>query len=458
MIATFFRFAKRENSTKVPELESGYDIEVALKEDCDVLHPVIIVDQDLEVWNSNYAYIESFRSRFYFVTGQKIMANRLMEISLSVDVLATKKDSLLSISTYVLRSASNYDTSVIDSLYPATCKTGEARNVINFFGTVGCYIVGILGGASSSSVGSVTYYAMEQIAVLQLMQFMFNSANFEKEISDEVVKTFFNPSQYVVSCMYCPVNLIPSASQGTYIDLGWFESNARGFIQNPTYNLGVFNIDIPRVFPDDLSHWVNCGPISTYRLYIPCYGILELDSALISNDESIRITASLDVATGSCHMQISAMPSGTLVSVIDFNICANIPLAQSRIDDAFGLAIGSGIRAVGDFVSGFSESFGESLSTIGNNALASLSQVSTQGGATSIARIQGNRQFVLQRISKGIVERSTARFGQPLCKTVNLGTLSGYCKCKDANYNDNGLTRTELNMINDYMNGGFYIE
>ena len=117
MNITFYSINKKQNSTKRPA-DSGVTYDCKLKEECSILTPNIKLDLGLSTAPSfNYAYISDW-GRYYFVKNWTFY-NRLWEADLEVDVLGTYKTEIGNSSMYVLRSASNYDTNIIDTYYPA---------------------------------------------------------------------------------------------------------------------------------------------------------------------------------------------------------------------------------------------------------------------------------------------------------------------------------------------------
>ena len=72
--------------------EVGEEINFTLKEDTNILNPVL----KLAGYNGgNYCYIPNF-NRYYFIDNYNLNNQGIYELFLSVDVLATYKDDLLS--------------------------------------------------------------------------------------------------------------------------------------------------------------------------------------------------------------------------------------------------------------------------------------------------------------------------------------------------------------------------
>ncbi len=68
------------------------DFQGVLREQSSIINPVIRV-QSTELPNFNYAYLPDFK-RYYFIVGIRNMTTNIWEISLSVDVLESFKESI----------------------------------------------------------------------------------------------------------------------------------------------------------------------------------------------------------------------------------------------------------------------------------------------------------------------------------------------------------------------------
>ena len=114
MECTFYNIGKKRDSTLQPE--QGTTVQVQLKAPCSITEPIItITTATAPVFT--YAYIPSFH-RYYFIR-EWTYRNAIWEASLTVDVLASFKTLIRGLTCYIDRSASNYDGSIIDTLYPA---------------------------------------------------------------------------------------------------------------------------------------------------------------------------------------------------------------------------------------------------------------------------------------------------------------------------------------------------
>lgn len=73
-------------------LISGADFQGILREQSSIINPVIRV-QSTELPDFNYAYVPDFK-RYYFIMNIRNLSTNIWELSLSVDVLESFKDSI----------------------------------------------------------------------------------------------------------------------------------------------------------------------------------------------------------------------------------------------------------------------------------------------------------------------------------------------------------------------------
>ena len=145
---TLYSFTKRENSTKRPS-SGGTDYSCILIDDTSLMNPVFKLEIGSNPIGKNYAYISDF-NRYYFIN-DITTSNDFWYISCTCDVLASFKTEIGSQTHYVLRSASNYDGAISDTLYPAST---TVSSYIDYADSPGdpmkwsnghCYILGIAG-------------------------------------------------------------------------------------------------------------------------------------------------------------------------------------------------------------------------------------------------------------------------------------------------------------------------
>ena len=99
-------------------------ISVRLKDDTDIMHPVIELDGANLPPTANYCYIAAF-GRYYYINQQGIKIGRDLVLTLSVDVLMSFKDIINNSVVVARRSGKNYN-----KMLPDTIPIQANRNVL----------------------------------------------------------------------------------------------------------------------------------------------------------------------------------------------------------------------------------------------------------------------------------------------------------------------------------------
>lgn len=467
----FFAFAKRKNSTAIPEKNTSVrTVQCALKGSVSRGTPSL----EIQGWTSaNYCFIEEF-ARYYYIDNLEYEYNDVYIVRLREDTLGSFRSSILNSNQYVERSTKNYDVNIPDNFYPAKC-TKQYKSASQAFvdsAVPGSYIIGIVGkggGNSGSITGAVQYYMMSQNNVKALMDYLFSPENFVEEISDEVVKTFFNPFQYITKCMYYPFQ---TDTGGTEISLGWFNPGVEGRLLTGAHGVPFpegIQIAIPRP-QDNNADYRNYYPYCSYRIYIPYIGFIELDGELFRSDDHLTIRPVIDYPTGTMLVSITGTESARYITTVEGNACAEISIAQVSIgQDTFQLgatAVGGLTNALGNFIEFANDepgrerqqAVGKYVSSVGNGIAGLAGQVSTKGQNGCISQRFFITDIVLIAEYHELVDYDLDRFGAPCCKEYTLSALfGGFVKCLNAQFQNSAAYLWELEEINDYLIGGIYL-
>lgn len=476
MNVVLMSFSKKRNSTAAPS-GSGTTMTGTLRDGCSVIRPVIGfgIARTTSPAAYNYATISSF-GRSYFIQDWTWDAG-LWWASMEVDTMGTYKQEIGASSCYVLRSYSEKDGSIVDALYPTTVvetiKTSTDDGAwweTSFTG--GCYILGVLG--EGNTVGAVNYYALDpsemqtfKSALMSNVQSLVGTT----EITNELLKALFNPFQYVVSAVWLPIGkqYLPTSSSSSIL-LGWWDSGATGstlsaFHWDDTYNF-TFNINIPSVE----EKYMLASPYSSYCLFFPPFGLIELDSnILVSNydDEIVGFPVEcvgkivVDLITGMGFLQVESYSN--IIAYREAQVGIPTQLGQNTQDILGGVQnVIGGVGNIADGIIGmFLGGGGVSQITAGLNGIIDagrsvIPSASTSGHNGGIGAIQ--YKPYLQIVRRQVVERNPAENGYPLCKTKTISSLSGYIKTMNADVVLSGATDTEQETVRNMMNGGFFYE
>lgn len=491
MIQFFSGFEKKENSTKRPAGAVDMSLTGVLKEPCSMMNPVIKIERlanDANPCIYSYAIIPSFQ-RFYFVEDW-VWADGLWEVHLKEDVLGTWKNAIGTQTEYVLRtdSTTDFNGEISDMTYPATTDfTVESQYAATVFPNalaLGCYIVGIISGTDTDAIGAITYYAMSTAEFGDLKKMLFSEDNLDimgiidtsttpptplvADLAPEVLKTIYNPYQYIVSCMWMPFEktAIPTRTPLNAIKIGWWGYPLSG---DRLYAQTIeFQETLPiHVHPQSSARgqYLNYAPY-TRRTLIGRFGTVALDSSYFNIPDQVGVSYMVDLITGQCRTTIARLyyvPGdqdwyGDSIAERTFMLGVPIQLAQVGVD-----YLGTATTALGG-VSGIVNNVarGDITGTIAsvasgiyNTLQSAMPQVETSGANGSFISPE-TRTELLEHFAK-IVDEDIHHRGRPLCELRQLNTLSGFILCAEGDIDINCYDNERM-AIKKYLTDGFFWE
>lgn len=475
--ATFYTFAKQKNSTKRPS--GGHSFSIFLKDPCSVTNPTILLSTSTPV-SYNYCYIPLF-DRYYWVSDW-VSDHNMWQASLSVDVLASWRDTIRSSSQYVLRSASEWDGYIIDPFYPGTLKKSYAEH--NFATTEKCfdsanftYIIGVVNGEPNvPRLGGVTYYALTGQQLQDLMNALLGDASYLGDngtfpilfgITKEVMQALVNPMQYIVDSYMLPWSVpytTPSDLKVGWYTLPGFGSNIATLqLTNQVYRNTFFTLDYTLPYHPQFTTrgaYMKGEPFTHITLYAGIFGEIQLDSTmLVYNDTAIHFSVTGDY-TGCCELTVTGKQSGCVLAKRTAD--AKIPFKISQMyQDRLGMISNVMSQATGGVAAGAQLAMGNPsgmtgyAGTVLNSFEASMPKVSSSGMPGSLFEILKTWKIVFEFTE--CVDEDLAQRGRPLCQVKTLSTLSGFVTIADPEL-DISCYGSEYDEIISYMSGGFYLE
>ena len=488
-----YSFAKKENSTKQPSTAS-LALQGILKEPCSIMNPIVTIERlSADAMPFSYTYAKWVEAGRYYFIEDWIWVNGLWEVHMKEDVLATFKTEIGATSEYILRTNStvNFNTDICDTTYPTTTEfVNESYAVSNIFTTditVGCYIVGIISGGSTSAVGAISYFAMSSTEFGDLKDALFGDDNLismdlldvtdpnnpiwkPADISQEVFKTMYNPYQYIVSCMWFPFgkSAIPNKSSQTTIKIGWWDYSLSGdLIYAQTFELGNEQFTITAHPQASRGNSLNYAPY-TRRTLIGRFGSVPIDTSYFAVGTIINISYMIDLITGQCYAKIAAKDGAAEDLIAERNFLLGVPIQIAQVGtDYLGTAvnaIGAVSGAIGGAVSGLATggiagaiggAIAGGASGIYNTLQSAMPQVET-GGQNGSFLAPKNQTHVVEQFYK-IVDEDIDHRGRPLCELRQINTLSGFILCAEGDM-DISCYDDERKEIVRYLTTGFFWE
>lgn len=380
---TLYQFTKRKNSTKQPVNIQGQEFEGEIKDSftltgLDIKFRFTPVSGELTAPLFNYAYIPSLR-RYYFISDW-YFDRGFWHCTAAVDVLASYKTEIGNSSQYVTRAYSRYNPGIIDTNYPTT---GEVtRNFYtmqpaSFWGADvtsdnGLIVMGVI-GASSSNVGAVTYYAVSMPVFRDFLNAMLTSISWANisvsEISEQLQKALINPTQYIVSCRWYPINAASfmAGVATTTIALGWWNftvSMARmlrtvgsAWVSRESY------LNIPQ-HPQRSGRgkYLGLSPYSTYMFKFLPFGVFEIDTTELFDKDQLGILVDTNIMTGDAvlHLATKNYTDGQFqwensFLTVEGQIGVPLPIGQvsANVGNYQNALVAGGIAGLNDIVGRF---------------------------------------------------------------------------------------------------------
>ena len=505
----FYTFDKRRNSTKIPSTDDGFIAYTCqIRNTTGILAPTVAINAGIpaEPYKWNYARIEEL-NRYYFVLDWAFDGN-IWLAALDIDVLGSYRANIEDYSCYVNRSASAMNGRVADSMYPIITRlttTGQVKidSPFNVAIESGVFVVGLL-NAATNSVGATSYYVFTNAGFRAFSSYLFANTDYlgdVSDISDQLLKSLFNPFQYVVSCTWLPVSP-PGTPTLQTLPLGWWTVQATCFpLASGAAITGYFDIAVPK-HPDALTrgYWLLGAPYSRYFLDVPPFGSIDIDSQFLIDCDNIRCSYEIDVMTGAARLTIgdAAKSSGINVpqpfTILQSVVGGSVQLASSAPNLVNNSSISAGISSaiesvqattdwlaeqpsvVGDIIRWGRKIFGEpdrSAETrektaniignaVGGGSNIALAQIGAQTGVQSVGSnggfSAGQHYITLVGRFASVADEDNANRGRPLCEIRKLGDLTGFVLCGNPNISLPSGTVTEAAAINAFLRGGCYLE
>ena len=460
MDITLYNTSKKTNSTKVPN--GGVTLNsVTLKNGCDILKPVFMLSSDDNYFKDTITEI-GFQGKYYFVTDIKSVRNNLWEISCEIDVLATYKAEIIS-NKFLVEFDETTNTTIVDSRLPIKSTVSRAGNIVSMRDIMregGTYLLGVTGK------GSVDTFAFTDIATINAILDSVNDwadglyASLDPSdipgIVDSIVitgkqmVTQGNAINNIRSCIWIPWSITNGVTVKD-VTLGNYETGYTGYSITKRTSDHVYSVKIPWNFSD----WRNKSPYTTIYLYIPFVGYIHYSSDELIGIDSLTIQFSIDRVTGAIS---AVVKSGEyIIGTYGGNSGIVIPIGSSNINasQTVGSIVGAGTALVmGNWLGGAS---------LVSSALTSMvtplsTTIGSFGNGSGATQPEAIACYVYTHDIPDAPNSYAPIIGTPTYRVKELSALTGFVKTGNASVSVNGATFTEINMINDLLNGGVYIE
>ena len=425
--------------------------------------------------SGNYIHIPAF-GRYYWITD---MTYDLGEwtIRCSCDVLATYKSAIGSSSQYVIRSASSYDNTLIDSLYPTkgTPSLATTRASSSLSMNDGLYIVGVVGAPNNSaSPMGLVYYAMTRAEFVSLLTYINTASSIEtfsaaavtnlqtaidyvvgaiqSGIAD-IIQWFLQPGKFVQTCTWIPVTTSDflATVAVTEVPLGGLASvplNTRQITGNPMAI--VSSVTVPdHPLKATRGDWVEDAPYAEQSLYVPGVGTIPLPTSYVRGGRTVSVSIEISAVDGTCRAEVTCY--GNVIGTYQGKLGVSVQMNASSINIA-GAAVNASSALMkaseGNYVGA-----AQGLMSAADCAAPALHTIGSDGGKFPLT----DQYITLSSVYWSPADEDITSHGRPLCQVKTISSLSGYILCENAEIGISG-TAEEADAIINFMNGGFYYE
>ena len=290
-----------------------------------------------------------------------------------------------------------------------------------------------------------------------------------QDLSQEVLKTLYDPYQYIVSCMWFPFpeSLVSDKTGVSSIKIGWWDYPLSG------YRLYAQTVEVAEQAMQFTLHpqansrgsYLNYAPYSK-RTLVGRFGIVALDSFNYVPGDTIDVSYVIDLITGQCRTNIGRLRGQAYDLLTERHFLLGVPIQIAQVGtDYLGTAV-SAINTIpqiiGGAISGIASGKGAIMGAIAggasgvyNTIQSAMPQVETSGSNGSFLSA-GYQTHVVTQFFK-IVDEDIAHRGRPLCELRQLNTLTGFILCAEGEI-DISCYDNERKEIVRYLTEGFFWE
>lgn len=491
-----FKFAKRLNSTKVPDLDAAlFSEEVVLKEPTSLESPTFIIsnaNQTIEdlmkvnyiLWNLNY----------YWVTRKTYLSNNRVAFDCRIDSLGSNRSLILDSEQFVLRSASYYNLELDDPLNPCSCEnenpiTVNAPEVPALLQPElgGVYLVEVLNGAASvvDIPSKKIFYALEPDTFAKFVAELSSTGFY-----NSLLKDINNPWTYISRIVWIPASIsqlrnhgvIIAESTGHDIIIGtWYTTlpdNAIYVLASVQDYNGLQESIRFDLSSDLFTDYRDSDTRTQVQMFLPSYGFVDIPVSFIKPNYAIDLLYQVDIIGGVVKYILSYASEGLhAFAQYETGYGVDVPFGYMKTN-VLGILGVAGTSLGNAAMSGFGSSLmrikdaavkdmivKRSMLISGSAAFANSIGVRPVSGGVQGSSNPFINYYLHPRPYITISSKKSAfvptdikeKCGLLLHQKVRLSNLSGYCVCLNASMD----ISTEYNIveeINNYLNGGFYIE
>ena len=480
----FAKYPKKRNSTYQAAFNTSFD--VVLKAPTSIDNPTVTIEADSFDYN-----LAKWGDTYYFVDRVVSVKNRIWEITLIIDALATVKDDILASTQYVCYSSLHGGAWLADTRLVVQKDATVSRNIITlpFIDVNGCYILSVV-GQSGVDVFRVSRTTIQNLIeglqdwrdnlgtdIKATFDFSGDLAAYES-IANALTDTGLIGNAYemavqcIRSCHWVPFSNLVVGGTPSDIYLGNYPAKNQGaqlsgYKLSGTFDSGNEPIAIPWQYNDYRRAYCE----SVY-LYLPFVGMVNIATDEIVGSSSLYVKYSITPSDGQVCYEVSA--DNQIIGTYGGNCKMDIPIGINQKSSLGDIAtamfagaektINSAIHSSVSPVSASAATVGVGLGIVSSSyevgdvtASTHMSCIGGIGGGAGAGLTRNVVCFTVAHSTSCTPAAMANNMGLPTMKPVTLSSLSGYCQCANAHV-QSSVHASVLDAVDAYLNSGFYIE
>lgn len=476
--------SKKRNSTKQVVFADSFLCD--LKDATSVDNPTFILAADSFDYN-----LAKWDDRYYFIDNVVSIRRGLWEVSCVLDVLATYKTEILASTQFVSYSSHNPSIWLPDTRIPVRRDAiiGSAGANVPSIDSDGFLVLTAVGKNGCST------YMLQPSNIMALLDQLnqwaddsmldiLTGGNYDFSTVEKAIESFSEIStktgfignawadapNCIRSCVWVPFKgslFADNSSASRPLTLGQFETNVYCSRVKTGAVLSQFSLNIPWHYSD----WRRAECEDVY-IYLPLVGIIQLSADSLTSASSISILASATATDGVIAYELKA--GSQVIGTYGGQCSANYPIGISQQASA-GALMQTAFAGVEKTVNAAIHSSISPVSMAASGVGALLSGIDTMYQVENLKATRHNSCIggIGGGAGSGLdfsaicftVAHSTnvepadmlETMGLPTMEPMSLGTLTGFCQCANAHVAAPAQA-SELDAIDRYLNGGFFIE
>lgn len=327
---------KNKNSTANSGGVVICETQVLLKSDTSIIHPTFQLDLGFNgmadgdsVVKANYIYCEQF-NRSYWINDIKFISADVVEISCTVDALASFCKEILDSEAYVNYSNAKYNALIPDRRIPMQisnkCSYREAK--VTGLSAAGVYVLYTASSSANGRTGLAQGYMCTQ-ATLSAIAKKF----FDPSIMDKIADKLYSPLDAIFSCMWLPCESSLIQNGSAELSFGEYTAGSYPTVSTTASSTTTISVILPYRNPETGAYdWRNIAPYTKWYIWLPGVGYQEFPMELCLDGStttiSLEIKLQLSPTNGGCSYTITC--NNIIVMSCKGNLAVNLPVAKSN--------------------------------------------------------------------------------------------------------------------------------